>query len=466
MELQDYLRVVRQRWISILIVTLAGLTAAAGLTLLQTPQYEARSQLFVSVKGNSSAADLTQGNSFAEKRVTSYVTLATSPRVLQAVADELELAGGAGQLTGRVTASTPTQTVLIDIKALSPEPQEAARIANSTAAQLIRAVNAVEDVSLVRLSVFQDASAPSTPSSPRVPVNLAVGLVLGLLLGTGLAVLRQVLDTRLRSQEDIERIANAGVLGTFAYEAALEDSPLVTQGDVYSPRAESFRQLRTHLHFTNIEGGSQSVVVSSSIPGEGKTSTSVNLAIMLAESGVRVLLVDADLRRPRVAKFLDLESSVGLTNVLAHTVDVEHAIQQWGPGGALDVLTAGRFAPNPSELLGSPRMEKLLSDMKSQYEVVIIDAPPLLPVTDPAVLGSMASGILLVVAADGRTHSTELDSAVKNIKAVNASLLGIVINRLPTVHGIQGYYDYRPEVPQMQRRASTRRRLAATRNES
>jgi capsular exopolysaccharide synthesis family protein len=187
---------------------------------------------------------------------------------------------------------------------------------------------------------------------------------------------------------------------------------------------------------------------------------------MLAESGVKVLLVDADLRRPRVAKFLGLEGSVGLTSVLAQSVDFEDAIQSWGPGGALDVLTAGRFAPNPSELLGSPRMEKLLSHMESQYEVVIIDAPPLLPVTDPAVLGSIASGVLLVCAADGRTHRGELDLAVKNIKAVNATLLGIVINRLPIVRGAHSYYDYKPEVPQSNRRANKRRNLMGVRHDS
>jgi capsular exopolysaccharide synthesis family protein len=332
----------------------------------------------------------------------------------------------------------------------------AAKIANSTANQLIKAVNDVEDVSLVKLSVFEQATEPVAPASPKVPINLAVGLVMGLLIGLGLAAIREVVDTRLRSQEEIERFVKVGTLGTFAQEPSLVGTAsLVTQGDRYSARAESFRQLRTHLHFTNISGGTQSVVVSSSIPGEGKTSTAVNLAIMLAESGVKVLLVDADLRRPRVAKLLGLEGSIGLTGVLTHTVELEDAIQPWGPDGSLDVLTSGRFAPNPSELLGSPNMEKILARMESLYEVVIIDAPPLLPVTDPAVLSSAASGLLLVVSADGRTHRAELIQAVKNVEAVNARLLGVVINRLPTVRGTHGYYDYKPEIP-IKRRAVQR----------
>lgn len=444
MELQDYLRVIRQRWMIIVTMTLVGLAMAAGFTFTQTPQYEARSQLFVSVKGGSSATDVIQGNTFAEKRVTSYVSLATSPRVLQAVADELGLQGGAKQLAGKVAASTPAQTVLIDITATDPNPEQAAKIADSTARKLIAAVGDVEDVSIVRLSIFESAIPASAPSSPRVPLNLAIGLAMGLLIGIGLAVLREMFDTRIRSQEDVESIVTSGILGSFSSDSSLVSEPLVTQGDKYSHRAESFRQLRTHLRFTNISGGSQTVVVSSSIPGEGKTSTAVNLAIMLAESGTRVLLVDADLRRPKVADYLGLEGAVGLSGVLSHSVALDDAIQEWGRDGALHVLTSGISAPNPSELLGSAAMEKLIASFESDYEIVIIDAPPLLPVTDPAVLGSMTSGVLLVVSADGRTHKGELEHAVKDLEAVNARLLGIVVNRVDQVAGSHTYYDYRP----------------------
>lgn len=287
-------------------------------------------------------------------------------------------------------------------------------------------------------------------------MNLALGGVLGLLGGIGFALLREVLDTRIRSQADVERTVQAGILGTFSHDPSVEKEPLVTQGDQFSHRAESFRQLRTHLHFTNISGGAQSVVVSSSIPGEGKTSTAVNLAIMLAESGTRVLLVDADLRRPRVAKYLGVEGSVGLSGVLSHSVELEDAIQAWGRGGALHVLTSGRSAPNPSELLGSPTMEKLMTRLETDYEVVVIDAPPLLPVTDPSVLGSMASGVVLVVSADGRTNRAELAQAVANLEAVDARLLGLVVNRLEKSASSHSYYDYRPEFVESGKRGNSR----------
>lgn len=452
MELKDYLRVIRQRWVAIVAAALLGLALAAGYTLMQTPLYEAKSQLFVSVKGGGSAADVSQGNAFAESRVTSYVSLATSPRVLQAVAEEVDFAGGAHGLAGKVVATTPVQTVLIDIAATDANPQQASKIANSVAKQLITAVNEVEDVTIVHLSVFEQAAPPLAPSSPRVPLNLALGVVLGLLGGAAYAFLREILDTRIRSQSDVERVVSAGVLGTFAADASLENQPLITQGDQFSHRAESFRQLRTHLHFTNISGGAQTVVVSSSIPGEGKTSTAVNLAIMLAESGTRVLLVDADLRRPRVAHYLGIEGSVGLSGILSHSVAFEDAIQAWGRNGALHVLASGRSAPNPSELLGSPTMEKLIARFEADYEVVVIDAPPLLPVTDPAVLGSMASGVVLVVSADGRTNRAEVSQAVANLDAVNARLLGVVVNRVAKAASNHTYYDYRPEFEEVGKR--------------
>ncbi|MEW1982989.1 polysaccharide biosynthesis tyrosine autokinase [Pseudarthrobacter oxydans] len=462
MELKDYLRVVRRRWISIVAAMLIGLGIAAGYTLTQTPQFQAKSQLFVSVKAGASAADVSQGNAFAEKRVTSYVSLATSPRVLQSAAQELRLDDGRA-LAGKVAATSPAQTVLINITASDSNPELAADIANAVATELIAAVNQVEDVSIVHLSIFEQATPASAPSSPNVPINLALGALLGLLTGAIYALLRELLDTRVRSLEDVERTISAGVLGTFSADASVESEPLVTQGDQFSHRAESFRQLRTHLQFTNLDGGAQTVVVSSAIAGEGKTSTAVNLAIMLAEGGNRVLLVDADLRRPRVAKALGIEGSIGLSGVLSHAIELEDAIQPWGRGGALHVLASGRTAPNPSELLGSSTMAKLINRFEDSYEVVIIDAPPLLPVTDPAVLGSMSSGVVLVVSADGRTNRADVAQAVANLESVKARLLGVVVNRLEKRANSHAYYDYRPESQEFAEREKSSLRQNALR---
>ncbi|WP_189337473.1 polysaccharide biosynthesis tyrosine autokinase [Arthrobacter sp. AFG7.2] len=445
MDLRDFIRVVRLRWLAIVAIIVIGLALASAYTFLQTPLYKAESQLFVSVKAGDSALDVSQGNAFAEKRVLSYVSLATSVRVLDAVARELDLSGGAEALVEKVTATTPSQTVLIEIAATDPDPALAARIANSGAEQLIRAVNEVEDVDVVRLSVFQEAAVPDAPSSPRVRLNLALGIFLGLLVGFGYVLLRQVLDTGIRTQADVGRAVKAGILGTFTFDASVKDEPVIVQGDVFSPRAEGFRQLRTNLRFTHVAGGAQTVVVSSSVPGEGKTLIATNLAIMLAESGTRVLLVDADLRRPRVAEYLGLDGSVGLSGVLSHSVTLEDAIQKWGPDGALHVLPSGSTVSNPSELLGSPNMEKLIARTETAYEVVVIDTPPLLPVTDPAILGAKASGVVLVVSADGRTTRGDVSQAVVNLEAVGAQLLGVVVNQIDKAAVSKSHYAYARE---------------------
>ncbi|WP_307274276.1 polysaccharide biosynthesis tyrosine autokinase [Arthrobacter sp. W4I7] len=428
--MEDYARVLRQRWVAILSLTITGLIVAAAFTWLQTPQFRASSQLFVTVQPGSSAADASEGIVYAEKRVSSYVSLATSPRVLQGVSQELGLNGGVQALTTRVTASSPPQTAVIDISATDPNPQQAAKLANSTAKQLITAVDDIEDVDFVRLRVIEEALVPSTPYSPSVPLNIALGVLFGLIVGIGYAYLREILDTRVRSRTDVERIVKAAVLGTFKADASVKSEPAVIPGERFGQRAESFRQLRTHLHFTNLDGGAQTVVVSSSIPGEGRTFIATNLAIMLAENGTKVLLVDADLRRPKVARYLGLDGSVGLTNVLSHTDAVEDVIQKWGPEGGLHVLASGSAASNPSKLVGSPDMQKLIARFETDYEVVVIAAPPLLPVSDSAVLGSMASGVVLVIGADGRTTSADISEAISNLTAVNARLLGVVLNKV------------------------------------
>lgn len=444
MELSEYIRILRDRWVSIVAITLIGLAAAGAFSILQTPKYDAKTQVFVSVKSTDSPSDLIQGSSFSEKRVTSYVNLATSPRVLQPVIDKLHLDTTADVLKSQVTASTPPQTVLIDIKVSNTDAGRAADIANATADSLILAVQQVEEGSIVKLSIIEPATKAVNPSSPKIPLNLALGLIVGLLIGLALAVLRQVLDTRIRTVEDIEHITDAAVLGRFPHDDSVVNSPLVTEQDPYSPRAESFRQLRTHLQFTNIDGGPQSIVVTSTIPGEGKSTTAANLAIMLAESGKRVLLVDADLRRPRIAKMMGLEGSVGLSTVMSGRIDLDEAIQTWHE--SLHVLTSGRTPPNPSELLGSPKMHELIRRLENMYDVIVLDTPPLLPVTDPAVLGASSSGILMVINADGHVHKEQLRQSLHNIEAVDARLLGLVLNRVEVKQGGgYSYYDYRPD---------------------
>ncbi|WP_270352844.1 polysaccharide biosynthesis tyrosine autokinase [Microbacterium testaceum] len=288
----------------------------------------------------------------------------------------------------------------------------------------------------VRLSRVRDAQPPQQPSSPNVPLNLALGALVGLTLGLGSAALRTVLDNRVRTPRDAEQITGAPGIGAIAFDAKAKERPLIVHADPLSPRAESFRALRTNLQFLDM-GGRSSFVVTSSIPSEGKTSTTINLAIALADAGKRVALLDADLRKPKVAEYLGIEGGAGLTDVLIGRANVNDVMLPWG-GRSLYVLPAGKIPPNPSELLGSRQMSALLDMLERDFDVVLCDAPPLLPVTDAAILSRATSGALMVVSV-ARTTRHQLTGATEALNTVGAKLAGFVMSMVPT-RGPDSYY--------------------------
>jgi len=452
MELRDYLGILRQRWVSIVLVTVLAVAAATAATLLTTPVYQARSQVFVSVRTGGSTSDLAQGSNFTRNQVKSYTDLVTSPRVLQPVIDRLGLTLTPEQLAGSITASSPLDTVLINVSASNEDPQLASDITNATAESLATQVIELEkpqdsNVSPVEISTVRTATPPGAPSSPNTNVNIGLGLLVGLALGVGLAVLREVLDTKIRTATDVARVTDASIIGSIGYDDDAPEHPLIVQTSPHSHRSEAFRRLRTNLQFLDIADRPQSIVVTSSMPGEGKSTTVINLAIPLADAGSRVLLVDADLRRPSVSDYMGLEGEVGLTTVLIGRAAVEDVVQPWGNGN-LHVLPSGQIPPNPSELLGSRSMANLLDHLTSQYDIVLIDTPPLLPVTDAAILAKLTGGALVVVGAD-RIHHAQLNEAVGNLETVGARVLGVVLNRLARNQTeAYTYYDYSPAAAQ------------------
>jgi capsular exopolysaccharide synthesis family protein len=437
-ELKDYVRIFHKSWILIVACVLFGIAASAAASIATTPKYVASTQLYVSVKAAADAGsgELVQGTSFARQAVTSYVDVVNSAIVLNDVIAELGLDLTAAQLAPSIASSSPLNTVLIDVSVTNSDPALAAKIANSVGSNFSRIVVDElekpdgEAISPVKIETIQPAQVPTRPTSPNVPLNIALGLLVGLAVGIGIAVLRSVLDTRIHSLHDIELVTDTPMLGGINFDPDAKKRPLVVHADPKSPRAESFRSLRTNLQFVNISGGPRSFVVTSSIPGEGKSTTTANLAIALAETGVRVALIDGDLRLPRLAHYMGLEGAVGLTDVLIGRAELADVLQSWGRD-KLVVLPSGRVPPNPSELLGSAAMSNLLDSLTAEFDVVLIDAPPLLLVTDAAVLSKLTGGALLVVAS-GRTKRNELASAVKALERVESSPVGVIITMLPT----------------------------------
>jgi capsular exopolysaccharide synthesis family protein len=436
METRDVIRLLRARWMMIVLLVLVGVAIASAYSITQAPTYSSTSKVFVSTSSAGTAQDLATGNNFTVQRVITYSALVVTPIVLLPVIDDLNLGVSVPNLAGRVSASAPTGTSLIEITVTDLSAARSAEIANSISKSLTTVVQKIETpdtpgaASPVKLTLAQNATTPGGPISPNVPLNIALGFLVGLFLGVGLAVLRQTLDTRIRSERDVEQITDIPVLGRIMFDAKAKERPLIVHVDPKSQRAESFRSLRTNLQFLEIGREDRSFVVTSSIQSEGKSTSAANLAIALADAGSRVLLVDADLRRPKLADYLGIEGAVGLTDVLIGQAELNEVVQPWG-AGKLFVLPAGRVPPNPSELLGSAHMIHLIAEFNRAFDVVIFDSPPLLPVTDAAILAKSVGGVLLVVSA-GRALKAQLRGAISALEKVDAPISGLVMTMLPT----------------------------------
>lgn len=461
MGLMDLIGAVRKRWLSLALVMLGVIALANLLTVLTPKTFTATSQVFVSVRdGSSTASDLVSGSTFAQGQVQSYVNVVTAPVVLQPVVETLDLDTTADGLAQRVEVSVPEGTVLMDISVSDTQPARAAEINDQVVQEFVQRVALLESPSSsqespVKITVLKPAVAPETATSPNAMRNLLTGAALGLILGLGVALAREILDDAIRTREDIEVTTDLPLLGHIPFDSGAPDQPLVGLQE-YSSRGEAFRTLRTNLQFVVATKQRHSFVLTSSLPGEGKTTTCANLGQALAAIGAKVCLVEGDLRRPKLLEYLGLEGSVGLTDLVIGKVKLDDALQTFGEHD-IAVLGAGRTPPNPSELLGSGEMEMLIRELERRFDYVIVDAPPLLPVTDAAVLSRIVGGTLVAVGAEVVTRSN-LAGALDTLGAVDASVLGVVLNRSHDVASASRsnyYYDERP--PKAEAVPATRR---------
>ena len=385
MELRDYLRILRKKWLLVTVMTALGIGAGFVPVMLMPPTYEANTQLYVSVRSEvGTTGDLMQGNSFAREVVSSYADVVGTSVVLQPVIDELELDTTVSELAEKVQASTPEESVLIDIAAEDTDPGQASAIAEAVGESLKQAVQdrlepaRADGESSISLTTTQQALTDEDPVSPRAELLLPLGLLVGLFAGLGLAILTAVLDTRVHSVRDIKQITAVPVVGRIPHDPTIDSDPLVARSHPHSSTTEAFRALRTSLDFLVIGQRNRVLTVTSSSVQEGKSITAANLSIVLAEAGMRVVLVDCDLRRPRVAEYLGIEGGAGLSDVLVGRAELDDVLQYWGENG-LHALPSGRIPPNPSELLGSEAMDLVLETLSAEFDFVILDAPPALP---------------------------------------------------------------------------------------
>jgi non-specific protein-tyrosine kinase len=292
----------------------------------------------------------------------------------------------------------------------------------------------------VKVTLVDSARLPQAPVSPRPVRNLLLALAAGLLVGSGITVLREQLDRSIKSSFDLAELAGAPTLGIIGRDPSATKRPLVVHLNAHAPRSEAFRQLRTSLQFIDVGAPTKCIVVTSCIPGEGKSTTVSNLAITLAQAGQRVIVVDADLRRPRLNDYLGIEGAAGLTDVLIGRADLDDVLQPWGDI-SMQVLPSGPIPPNPSELLGSARMQELIDQLQQRADIMLFDVPPLLPVTDAVILSRLCDGAVLV-ARYGSTHREQIRRAVAMLADVDAKLLGTLLNMVPAKGADAYHYEH------------------------
>jgi succinoglycan biosynthesis transport protein ExoP len=478
MTLRDYASVVwRRKWLVILPAVLTALVAAV-LTLSQTSMYSASADVLVRLPPTA--------NSLA---TTGSVM---SPRLIE---NELETASGSAlqSQVRQIIGAEPTLSVsssensdVFRFTATSSNPDNAAFAANTYAAQYIeRQASALIDEYTARAEVLlgqlegiesgdvdpsrrseyereledlavstelartsgatliDAATPPGAPYEPNPTRTVMLALVVGLLLGLGAAFLVDYLDTSLKDEDDLVRASGFANLAVIPLLKGSREgtTQVITRDEPFSPSAEAYRNLRTAVRFMALDRQLKLIQVTSPRPGDGKTTTASNLAVAAARSGQRVVLIDCDLRKPQVHAFFGLDNDVGFTTVLLGESTLPKVAQRVHGEGNLLVVTSGPLPPDPSELLAGESVQQTLGRLGEGVDLIILDSPPVLPVSDPLVLASVADGVILVVSGTS-TDSRQVSRAVDRLLQVDAPVLGTVFNGFDPNDGEKYTYGY------------------------
>lgn len=444
-----FLRVLQARWLTVLLVTAAVVLGALVIAWRTPPQYEASTTLFVSSRGGTTAnmSDLYEGGLFSQARVQSYAELIKDDTLALRTIGKLGLPMTVDDWKEQVTAGAKAGTVLIDVRVRNASPTRARDIANTLSDEFVTLAEELEtarpgDAAVARVIVAKRATVPTRPVVRQPLRNTAIGLALGLMLGSAVALVRDRLDSTIQNGEDLEEVTGAGLVASIPFDQKLSTNPCISFSNEKSPSAEAFRTLRANLQFLDVDAPPRVLVVTCCEAGDGKSITALNLALALANSGKKVALVDADLRRPSLHTLLGLDDSPGFSNVLSGQDTLENALQQTHYTG-LYVLTSGTLPPDPGEILASSASRNLLNELRSRFDYVIMDSSPLLAVADAAILAAESDGALMVCRF-GTTRPDHLRQAVRRVEKLGARVLGGVLTMIPVDRDAsnRGYLRY------------------------
>ena len=487
MTLRDYGSVVlRRKWI-VIASTLIATVLAVALSAVQTPVYSSSSQVLVQPRGQDGLFETQQAN-LNDRNIQTEIQVIEGQVVRARVQQDLALDGEAPP----VNATSSGSTDVISLAVRSTNALNSAILADAYAeayievrreqsvgellaasAEVQNAVTALQvsidalgdddpsrsgliaqlsnfNTTLDQLrvdaalrtggaAIIKDAEVPTSPVEPTPVRTATLALVVGLLIGLGAAFLLDYLDDKVRTEDDLERLVNEPVLAVVPIDPPPDDRPIALSEPGHAS-VESYRGLRTNIQFLGLDAPLKVIQVTSSLPGEGKTTTATNLAVVLAQAGHKVALVDADLRRPRAHDVFSRRAENGLTDLLlgAAPKDVVEHVDIEG-GNRLSVYTSGVVPANPSEMLSARRTRALFNEMARHYDYVIVDSAPILPVSDSVALSGAVDGVL-VVAHAGRVAQGEITETVERLDRVNAPVIGLVLNRASKTQ--QSGYSY------------------------
>ncbi|PWJ26139.1 capsular exopolysaccharide synthesis family protein [Branchiibius hedensis] len=442
MTIRDFLRIMRQRWRWLLGTLLIVLIAAAVSTMLQPKTYEASARFYL-------AGSNGQGTPVQRDDLATYAQVVSAPAVQEVIRKQAKVGPTAAV---NVNATLSDTANIMTGTASSGSAQEAAAIANATGPALAAVApqfsQLLSGAGSVTSTAVQPATVPSSPASPDIKRTLELAFAVGLLLGVAMALLRHFMDNRVRTVEDLEALVQRPVL-SIVPRVGSGQRVVDTSDSPSGAMVEAMRRLRTNVKFVNVTNDVPAVVVTSARPGDGKTTVAANLALAMSRDGHRTLLVDGDLRKPGVASAVGIDGSVGLTNVLVHELALKDVLVEPEPSLPLFVLPAGPVPPNASELLGSAAMRNLFQELVAEFDFVVFDSPPMLPVVDALELEKLA-GNLILVARGGQVSRRELQVTLKALETVDANLSGTVLNYADSFSDDYGYghkYGYGEQPP-------------------
>ncbi|MDO4748928.1 MAG: polysaccharide biosynthesis tyrosine autokinase [Eubacteriales bacterium] len=465
----------KKAWLVALASVLCAVTFIVGTKFLLTPEYESSTMLYVnnnSLSVGDTSFSIDQGDITASKSlVNTYIVILNSRECLTKVIDYAGVDLDYSQLKDMISAAAVNDTEIFEVTVTSTDPQEAEVIANAIAEVLPKCISNIVDGTSA--NVVDHAVVSTKPSSPSYTTNAIIGFLIGFILSVVIIALREVFDVTIRTSEEIERCCEHPILASVPDMLATQGSGGKYYGYGYGQKrsqktdadnskkinlvgkhisfmaSEAYKLLRTKLQFSFVDEITCPIIgISSALTGEGKSLSSVNIAYSLAQLDKRVLLIDCDMRRPSLSYKLPISKVPGLSNYLTGHCDIDRVIQRCAldDENSFDVISSGDNPPNPIELLSSNKMEKVLNALKSSYDYIIMDLPPVGEVSDAMVAAKFVDGMLLIVRQD-YCNTVALSSAISQFEFIETRILGIVMNCVGEIggkyarYGKKGYYS-------------------------